>query len=216
MFLRVDSVTGLIYRYWQELNGEYIFHNLNPEIGDTIFHPAFQENPFYILEDEQPINYLGIDTYERRYWEYLPCSCYHTLIKGFGLARTFFSEFGGSESTLKGCVINGVLYGDTTFVVDVDDKLNLIPTEYKLEQNYPNPFNPSTKISYQLPVSGNVTLKVFDVLGREVATLVDEYRDAGSYNLEFRIENLELSSGIYFYQLKAGEFVETKKMLLIK
>ena len=54
--------------------------------------------------------------------EYLPCSCYHTLIKGFGLASTFFSEFGGSESTLKGCVINGVLYGDTTFVVDVEDE----------------------------------------------------------------------------------------------
>ncbi len=116
---------------------------------------------------------------------------------------------------LNGCVIDGEVYGDTTFT-DVDDEFDLIPTEYKLEQNYPNPFNPSTKISYQLPVSGNVTLKVFDVLGREVATLVDEYRDAGSYNLEFRIENLELSSGIYFYQLKAGEFVETKKMLLIK
>jgi hypothetical protein len=216
MFLRVDSLTGFIYRYWEELNGEYIFHNLNPELGDTIFYPPFLENPYYILEDEQPINYLGIDTYERRYREYLPCGCYHALIKGFGLASTYFSEFGGSESTLKGCVINGVLYGDTTFVVDVEHEQNTIPTEYKLEQNYPNPFNPSTIISFQLPVAGNVTLKVFDVLGREVATLVDEYRNAGSYNVEFRIENLELSSGIYFYQLKAGEFLETKKMIHLK
>ena len=91
-----------------------------------------------------------------------------------------------------------------------------IPNQYSLDQNYPNPFNPSTIISYQLPKASNVTLKVFDVLGREVATLVDEYRNAGSYDVEFRIENLELSSGIYFYQLKAGDFVETKKMLLIK
>ncbi|MBK7498513.1 MAG: T9SS type A sorting domain-containing protein [Ignavibacteriales bacterium] len=93
-----------------------------------------------------------------------------------------------------------------------------MPTEYKLEQNYPNPFNPSTIISYQLPKAGNVTLKVFDVLGREVATLVDEFRTAGSYEVEFNpassIKNP--ASGIYFYQLKAGEFVETKKMLLLK
>ncbi|MDP2362212.1 MAG: hypothetical protein Q8M94_00430, partial [Ignavibacteria bacterium] len=100
MFLRVDSLTGFIYRYWQELNGEYNFHSLNPEIGDTVFYPPFPSNPFYILEYELPINYLGMDTYERRYWEYLPCGCYHTLIKGFGLARTYFNEFGGSESSL--------------------------------------------------------------------------------------------------------------------
>ena len=140
------------------------------------------------------------------------------LIKGFGLASTYFSEFGGSESTLKGCVINGVLYGDTTFVVDVEEEQNPIPTEYKLEQNYPNPFNPSTIISYQLPKAGNVTLKVFDVLGSEIATLVNEDKAAGSYEIEFNpvssIRNP--ASGIYFYQLKAGNYVETKKMLLIK
>ena len=216
MFLRVDSLTGFIYRYWEELNGEYIFHNLNAEVGDTIFNPPYSENPFYILEYEQQINYLGIDTYERMYWENLPCGCFHTLVKGFGLARTYFNEFGGSENILKGCVISGILYGDTTNVVDVEDEQNSIPTEFKLEQNYPNPFNPSTKINYQIPVAGNVQLKVFDVLGREIATLVDEYKQAGSYNAEFRMQNLELSSGIYFYQLRAGDFVETKKMLLLK
>ncbi len=98
----------------------------------------------------------------------------------------------------------------------LNNEQNPIPTEFKLEQNYPNPFNPSTKISWQSPVGSWQTLKVYDVLGREVATLVDEYRDAGSYNVEFRIENLELSSGIYFYQLKAGDYVETKKMMVIK
>ena len=214
MLLRVDSLTGFIYRYWEELNGEYIFHNLNAEVGDTIFYPLYPENPFYILEYEQPINYLGIDTYERMYWENLPCGCYHTLIKGFGLAKTYFNEFGGSESILKGCVINGVLYGDTTFVVDVEEEQNPIATEYKLEQNYPNPFNPSTLISYQLPKTGNVTLKIYDVLGREVATLVDEYQNAGSFDVEFNA--FHLPSGVYFYQLKAGEYVETKKMMFLK
>ena len=219
MLLRVDSLTGFIYRYWEELNGEYIFHNLNAEVGDTIFYPLYPENPFYILEYEQPINYLGIDTYERMYWENLPCGCYHTLIKGFGLAKTYFNEFGGSESILKGCVINGILYGDTTFVVDVEDEQNPIPTEYKLEQNYPNPFNPSTKISWKSPLGGWQTLKVFDVLGREVATLVDEFKKAGSYEIEFKShsdEGQNLSSGIYFYQLKAGNYTNTKKMVILR
>ena len=89
-----------------------------------------------------------------------------------------------------------------------------IPTEYQLLQNFPNPFNPSTIISYQLPARGNVTLKVYDVLGNEVATLVDEYREEGKYEVEFDGRNL--ASGLFFYKLQAGSFVETKKMVLIK
>lgn len=100
------------------------------------------------------------------------------------------------------------------------------PTEFILEQNYPNPFNPSTEISYQLPVGSNVILKVYDILGNEIATLVDEYKPAGRYEVEFSIYSDEgrnlpagrqgLSSGIYFYQLKAGEYASVKKMILIK
>jgi hypothetical protein len=103
-------------------------------------------------------------------------------------------------------------------LTDIDEEFVNNPTQYKLNQNYPNPFNPSTIINYQLPISGNVTLKVFDVLGREVATLVDEYRNAGRYEVEFNTASSikNPASGIYFYQLKAGDFVETKKMLLIK
>lgn len=91
-----------------------------------------------------------------------------------------------------------------------------IPTKFKLYDNYPNPFNPSTVIRYQLPVAENVTLKVFDILGREVATLVDEYQTAGIYNATFNTHSLQLSSGVYFYTLKTGMYVETKKMMLIK
>jgi hypothetical protein len=88
------------------------------------------------------------------------------------------------------------------------------PSTFSLEQNYPNPFNPSTMISYQLPISGDVTLKVYDVLGNEVETLVDEYKPAGNYKVEFNAANLP--SGIYFYKLQVGSLVETKKMLLLK
>ena len=85
--------------------------------------------------------------------------------------------------------------------------------EFQLYQNYPNPFNPSTKISWQSPVSSWQTIKVYDVLGNEVITLVDEYKEAGSYEVEF--DGSELTSGIYFYKLRAGLFVETKKMAFL-
>jgi hypothetical protein len=95
--------------------------------------------------------------------------------------------------------------------IEEDEQIKL---NYNLEQNYPNPFNPSTKISWRTPVGSWQMLKVFDVLGNEVATLIDEYKPAGMYNLQFTMNNL--SSGIYFYQFKAGDFVESKKMILIK
>jgi photosystem II stability/assembly factor-like uncharacterized protein len=88
------------------------------------------------------------------------------------------------------------------------------PTEFILEQNYPNPFNPSTKISWQSPVGSHQTIKVFDVLGNEIATLVDEYKPAGRYEVEF--DASRMASGIYFYKLRAGDYTAVKKMLLIK
>jgi hypothetical protein len=95
----------------------------------------------------------------------------------------------------------------------VEAELNIIK-EFVLEQNYPNPFNPTTKISWQSPVGSHQTLKVFDVLGNEVATLVDEFREAGRYEIEY--DASELSSGIYFYRFISGDFIATKKMLMIK
>ena len=89
-----------------------------------------------------------------------------------------------------------------------------IPTEYKLDQNYPNPFNPTTVISYQLPAISHVTLKIFDLLGREVATLVNEEKSAGNYKVTF--DGNRLSSGIYFYQLKVNDYTSTKKLMLLK
>ncbi|NNG28157.1 MAG: T9SS type A sorting domain-containing protein [Ignavibacteriaceae bacterium] len=96
------------------------------------------------------------------------------------------------------------------------DETTSLPKEYLLNQNYPNPFNPITTINYQIPELSFVTLKVYDMLGNEVALLVNEEKPAGKYRIEFRINNLELSSGIYFYQLQARKFIETKKMVLLK
>ncbi len=88
------------------------------------------------------------------------------------------------------------------------------PASYSLEQNYPNPFNPSTVIIYDLPSAGFVILKVYDIVGKEIATLVNENKQAGAYNVSFNASNL--ASGIYFYHLRAGNFISIKKMLLIK
>jgi hypothetical protein len=91
-----------------------------------------------------------------------------------------------------------------------------IPDKFSLKQNYPNPFNPNTVIRYQLSVAGFTTLKVFDLLGKEVATLVNEKQNAGSYAVDFNSSEFNLPSGIYFYTLNAGEFKETRKMVLVK
>ena len=106
-----------------------------------------------------------------------------------------------------------VYFDREDWVTDVTSEIQVVE-DYSLEQNYPNPFNPSTKIRWQSPVSSHQTLKIYDVLGNEVATLVDEYREAGRYELEFNASNL--SSGVYIYKLQAGDYVSSKKMILIK
>lgn len=99
-------------------------------------------------------------------------------------------------------------------VTNVPTDGKTLPSSFTLMQNYPNPFNPSTKIQFALPVVGNVSLTVFDMLGREVATLVNGMKDAGTHTVPFNARNL--ASGLYFYTLKSGSFVETKKMMLMK
>ncbi|MFN3560762.1 MAG: T9SS type A sorting domain-containing protein [Chloroherpetonaceae bacterium] len=96
-------------------------------------------------------------------------------------------------------------------IIEVDAGM---PKQFSLEQNYPNPFNPTTVIAYQLPVASTVSLKVYDVLGKEVATLVNARQEAGAYSYTLNAGNL--ASGIYFYRLQAGNFVSTKKMMLVK
>jgi hypothetical protein len=104
----------------------------------------------------------------------------------------------------------GIGYGS---LVDVQTEFQL-PEKYVLYQSYPNPFNPSTTIKYSIPSSDIITLKVFDILGREVATLVDEYKTTGTHSIEFNAG--KFASGIYFYQLRTQNFVETKKMILLR
>lgn len=95
-----------------------------------------------------------------------------------------------------------------------------MPSRFELMQNYPNPFNPETTISYKLQASSHVSIKIYDVLGNEVAVLINEYKPAGTYEVKLKIghfeRNREMPSGVYFYQLRAGSFIETKKMVVMK
>ncbi|MCU0415295.1 MAG: T9SS type A sorting domain-containing protein, partial [Ignavibacteriaceae bacterium] len=101
---------------------------------------------------------------------------------------------------------------------DVADHV-LIADAYELMQNYPNPFNPSTTLSFVIGHSSFVSLKVYDILGNEIATLVNEEKPAGRYEIEFNVAQVsrpEIASGVYFYRLSAGNYIETKKMVLIR
>ncbi len=101
-----------------------------------------------------------------------------------------------------------------TTLVSTGNQTTVIPDKFELSQNYPNPFNPMTKINFALPKQGLVTLKIYDVLGREIKTLVNEVKQAGSYSVDFN--GAEFSSGVYFYKLTSGDFVDIKRMILVK
>ena len=123
-------------------------------------------------------------------------------------------DAGKYQYRLKQIDFNGTFEYSKTVEVEINQ-----PTKFSLEQNYPNPFNPSTSIKFSIPAVGtrlalSVQLKVYDVLGKEVATLVNEEKPAGSYEVKF--DASKLASGIYYYQMRTGEYVETKKMILLK
>jgi hypothetical protein len=99
-------------------------------------------------------------------------------------------------------------------ITAVEESQNNLPGSFVLKQNYPNPFNPTTTINYSIPKSSFVTIKVYDILGREVSTLVNEEKQVGNYKIKFNAS--KLTSGIYFYRMQAGSFVETKKLILLK
>jgi hypothetical protein len=121
----------------------------------------------------------------------------------------------GITSWLKGCYIDGVAYGDTSFiVVGVSDDSFL--REFKLSQNYPNPFNPTTIINYSIPKRSNVKIIFYDIKGEEIAVLIDKIHLAGNYTINFDASKFSLSSGVYFYSLISDNFIQTKKMIYLR
>lgn len=133
-----------------------------------------------------------------------------------GLLGFSHFDFCLSGSTVTGFAIapGGLIIKLTETVTLIPGEETTVPTEFSLRQNYPNPFNPVTKISYALPKSSNVILKVFDMLGKEVSVIENGFKNAGNYTVEF--DASKLTSGMYFYKIEAGDFKDTKKMMLLK
>ena len=183
--------------------------------------------------------YSLIDTYKNNLLQYVgrrirfDCGWYDTYLYDANcefdtalsennIPHDFFDYDGDHMNKIPERIRLSVLPFFSQKLVDVESENNNIPDDYSLHQNYPNPFNPSTKMKYSIPQTSNVVIKVFDVLGSEIETLVNEEKPFGTYELKWYAENLP--SGVYFYRLQAGSystgsgqvFVETKKMLLIK
>ncbi|MFA5803479.1 MAG: N-acetylmuramoyl-L-alanine amidase [Melioribacteraceae bacterium] len=210
----------LIYLFKNAENGNCVVPNeakivLNGEMFGTWVFGDLSNNYFnYWFEDENNAEFsIQVDSLDWAGWKFV---------------RSETTNFNGRlKNKLVGISVEQRKTGNNTGTLffdnlrfylwpDLVDDSQQTPVQYSLDQNYPNPFNPETVISYQLPENSFVTLKIFDVLGNEVAILVNESQQAGKHNYELGIRNYELSSGIYFYQLRAGDFIQTKKMIVLK
>ncbi|MDQ3022666.1 MAG: T9SS type A sorting domain-containing protein [Bacteroidota bacterium] len=217
--LRYDSSKGNLLAYsfsggCSDYGSDKIVDSLSSSVGDEIL---CQINVFFnrtctnigiseVFNVIRPVKRFEHDGLVLQYIDYA---------QGLGIVWTASGEPppANNYEILKGCIINGIVYGDTN-LTSVKQTSSIVPGNFSLSQNYPNPFNPNTIINFQLSMFNNVRLIVYDVLGNEVAVLVNEKLSAGSYSVDF--DGSKYSSGVYFYKLEAGEFVETKRMALIK
>jgi hypothetical protein len=202
-----------VYSYQQSTNNELLLYDFSRRAGDTVAIWYFQTDTVVTTVMSYSVGTffgrsLNTWTFNRR-WLHSSLYGINTVADNLGLVGYSGEVFG--PFSLTGAIINGAQYG---VIVNVDEHRNAQPTRFALEQNYPNPFNPTTNIEYQIPNANQVALKVFDVLGREVARLVNEVKQPGTYTVQF--DGSDLTSGVYFYRLIADEYVLQRKMLLLR
>ena len=211
-YLRVDSLTGCIYKYDDYSNEEFLIDSLRMITGNSIISGyGFQiecvsVDSIYLFGESRLTKYFSFPLIQARL-DYM-------YAEGIGQIYRLFSygQIGVTNviSEVTYAKVNGNEFGA---LVSVNNNY-FKELSYLLSQNYPNPFNPSTSIQYLIGSRQFVTLKVYDVLGNEIAILVNEELQAGEYEVEF--DGTGLPSGIYFYKLQAGDYNQTKKMILIK
>jgi hypothetical protein len=129
-------------------------------------------------------------------------------------SQMFMFNFNRQPSSVVFDPNNDIVIKTASLSVGINNESNTVPAEFSLHQNYPNPFNPSTSIRYYVPVNSHVSIKVFDVTGKQIMELVNGVKQAGIYETSFDAANL--ASGIYFYRMEAGKFSSVMKMILIK
>ena len=188
-------------------NAEITYSNIEggfTGIGNINLNPAFLDSNLYLSELSACVD-AGNPSADFNDLED-PNNLGFALFPSLGELRNDMGAYGGPDADLL---------LDFENISGIDDRGNsLLPSSIKIYQNYPNPFNPVTKIKYEIPQSANASLKVYDVLGNEIVTLVNEEKPAGSYQIEF--DGVGLPSGIYFYRLKSNSYINTKKMVLLK
>jgi len=203
-----------------------MYYKKNPQVGDFWVQSRYNCDTckFYykiVSEQSQWLLFLGRSVLVKvlEITDSILIQNFEYWSDTFGLVRAEIPDSWDGELILWSCVVNDSVYGDTTFVSVKDDNGNIIEG-YELYQNFPNPFNGLTTIRYKLNKSGFVRLKIFDILGNEITTLVNEEKLAGDYYVDFDSnkvnDKINLPSGIYLYELNVNNFRKTKKMLLIK
>jgi hypothetical protein len=190
--LRLDVAGGKMY--WTEANARIIRRaNVNGSGGELLVNTTGTPN------------HIALDVAGgKMYWTEI------------GIPKIKKADLNGQNAQDHPISVNnpsGIMVVRTT-VNEVSFDPSVIPHEYALLQNYPNPFNPTTTIQYDLPFAGNISLTMYNVLGQEIALLADGYSNAGSYKVTWNAENT--ASGVYIYRLRAGDFVETRRLLLLK
>ena len=214
-YQRVDTISKNVYYYDLDSLKEKLLDSLLAKTNDRYDghrNPAASGvRPIVTFEDTT--SFFGSNRlYKNILADGLVVMSY-TLIEGIGIRSIGTCHGGGNEYILKGCVIDGVVYGDTT-VKSINTISFEIPDGFNLYNNYPNPFNPSTNIKFDVPVRGNVSLRIYNNLGKEITTLVNKELSSGTYEIFW--DASAFSSGVYFYRLEALGFSQTKRMLLIK
>ena len=224
-YLRFDTVSGNIYVYNPAGGcgyhlGETLIDSLRSKLNDTA---SFCDSIYRKCIDTGFAALFG-SQYKKK--DFLPINALTASSKHYAKnIGPYFLNSGDPYTTiynLIGCVINGVVYGDTSVPSGITSTGHIIPGSFSLSQNYPNPFNPVTKIKFAIPLlrglsegrGVSVRLILYDVLGREIITLVNEQLQPGTYEAEWDASNYP--SGVYFYKLTTQDFSKTKKMVLIK
>jgi len=241
LIVRSNSIIGDTLRLWLIEERNHLSHRIVtwPEPitihqNDTIFFEISESlvgNHLLTIPEIVIFNHWGTDWGSHSPWSKISVERYSTDSSVIQIIDHYYSLYG--DDTLKYFQSWGLTYRTwetqwvgTSFwrnilevkqigvpVLEVLNDSKLLPSFY-LFQNFPNPFNPTTTIRYQIPTTELVKLKIYDLLGREMKTLVNEEKTVGNYEIEF--DARELTSGIYFYRLQTGDFVQTKKMLLLK
>jgi hypothetical protein len=213
---RIDSLTFCIYRFESYDTSETMIDSLKASIGDTIWGSRIGGITLYDSISYDTI--LNVPT-SIRYFStgYIPIFPHYGIAKGFGPVYFAYLEedpnwprFYWNYEYLQYVRINGEEFG---ILLDIKDP-NLQNNSFKLSQNYPNPFNSQTRIEFQIPSESFIALKVFDILGREIKTLLQGVRKPGQYSLDYSAEGL--STGIYFLVMEANNYSQTIKMVYLK